>query len=72
MSGLWHWDKIHCPCQQTALREELSLAWVSDGFSRAMDEFACPMAMQYRVVNYYAFSTVTSLELTGETMDERV
>ena len=48
------------------------MASVSDGFSRAMDEFACPMGMQYRVVNYYAFSTVTSVELTGETMDERV
>ena len=53
MEGFWQWDKMHCPRPQTPITEEIFLAAVSKGFSTGMDEFASPVGLRYKVVNYF-------------------
>ena len=72
MEGFWQWDKMHCPRPQTPITEELFLAAVSKGFSAGMDEFASPVGLQYRVVNYFGYINAYPLPLGDESMDDRI
>ena len=72
MEGFWTWDKMHCPRPQTPITEELFLAAVSKGFSTGMDEFASPVGLVFKVVNYYGYIGVVPLDLGSESMEERV
>ncbi|MCH8185231.1 MAG: hypothetical protein IH862_03930 [Chloroflexi bacterium] len=72
MEGFWQWDKMHCPRPQTPITEEIFLTAVSKGFSAGMDEFASPVGLQYKVVNYFGYMGVFPLPLGSESMDDRV
>ena len=72
MEGFWQWDKMHCPRPQTPITEEIFLAAVSKGFSTGMDEFASPVGLRYKVVNYFGYISVYPLPLGEESMDDRI
>jgi hypothetical protein len=44
----------------------------SEGFSAAMERWACPFGAQCRAINYYGFFTIKPFHLGAETMQERV
>ena len=64
------WDKMHCPRPQTPMTQDLFIACLSEGFSGAMDEFGCPIAMVYRTVNSYGFIATPPFEVPPS--DERL
>ena len=72
MEGFWQWDKMHCPRPQSPITEEIFLKCLSKGFSAAMDEFASPVGLEFRLVNYYGYIGVVPLDLGSESMEERV
>ena len=72
IEGFWQWDKMHCPRPQTALTEEIFLRGVSVGFTTAMDQLACPVGMQYQVINRYGFYAIVPQDLGDESMDQRI
>lgn len=72
MQGFWQWDKLHFPKPQTVLTRDLINPSVSAGFSGAMDEFACPVGVEYRNINSYAYMAVVPFDLGDETIEERV
>ena len=63
MEGFWTWDKMHCPRPQTPITEEIFLTGVSEGFSAGMDEFASPVGLQMKVVNYFGYLNIFPLPL---------
>jgi Major Facilitator Superfamily len=72
LQGFWTWDKMHMPRPITPLTEEIFLAGVQDGFSKAMDEFACPVKFLQRAVNYYGYGAIAPLDLGEETIESRI
>ena len=72
VEGFWQWDKMHCPRPQTAVTEEVFLRGLSEGFSKAMDEFASPVGMTMRVINRYAFSAMIPFDPGAEGMEARI
>jgi rifampicin phosphotransferase len=72
IEGFWQWDKMHCPRPQTPLTEEAFLSAISEGFSKAMNEWACPVGIGYRSINYYSFLSTPPFDLGTESTEERV
>jgi hypothetical protein len=72
LQGFHFWDKMHCPRPQTALTQDLFNKAISQGFTGAMDEFACPVGVTYVNVNRYAYITLAPQPLGSETIEERV
>ena len=72
MDGFWMWDKMHRPRPVTPMTEEFWLPVVSEGFSTAMDEFACPVGLRYQTVNRYGYMTAYPFDLGTETPEDRV
>jgi hypothetical protein len=72
VEGFWQWDKMHCPRPQTPATEEAFLSAISEGFSTAMDEWASPVRLGYRVINSYGFTSILPFGLGSESMEERV
>lgn len=72
LEGFWQWDKMHCPRPQTPATEEVFLPAISQGFSKAMDAWACPVGLQYRVINSYGFINTPLADLGRETMEQRI
>ena len=73
--GFALWDKMHCPKVQTPMSQDVFSDGVSAGFTKAMDEFACPIGVTYRPFNYYAYMTTPmqpSIEAGSETFEERL
>ena len=70
IEGFWRWDKMHCPRPQTAITEELFLKRFV-GFSTAMDEFACPVGVEYRCINRYGYVAAVPQDLGDETKEQR-
>ncbi len=71
LEGFWQWDKMHCPRPQTPLTQEIFLNAVSRGFCNAMEEFAGPVGLAYRVINYYAYMGLVPLDFGTETIEGR-
>lgn len=72
LQGFWSWDKMHCPRPFTPLTQQITFNALTEGFSRAMDEFACPFGVQYRAINYYGFVSLPPFNLETETLEERL
>ena len=72
LEGFWQWDKMHCPRPQTALTQDIFNSAISEGFSRGMDEFACPVGLVYKSINTYAYFTLVPQDLGDETIEQRV
>jgi rifampicin phosphotransferase len=71
VEGFWAWEKGHFPRPATPLTQELLYKTLSEGFSAAMEAWACPFGAQCRAINYYGFFTVKPFDLGSETMQER-
>jgi rifampicin phosphotransferase len=71
VEGFWAWEKGHFPRPATPLTQELLYSAISDGFSAAMEAWACPSGAQCRAINYYGFFTIKPCDLGAETMPER-
>ena len=72
LPGFWQWDKLHFPKPQTTLTRDSVNPAVTSGFSGAMDELSCPVGVEYKNINTYAYISVIPFELTNETIEERV
>ena len=69
------WDKHHCPRVMSPMSEDVFGDGVSAGFTRGMEEFACPVGLRYQSVNYYSYAIIEPQEaiLSGrETMENRL
>ena len=66
------WDKMHCPKPQTTLTRDLWNSAIGEGFTRGMEEFACPAGVRYENVNTYAYMALVPQELGDETIEQRV
>jgi rifampicin phosphotransferase len=71
LEGFWTWEKGHFPRPATPLTQELLYRAIADGFSRAMEAWACPFGVECRAINYYGFLALRPFELGAETMEER-
>ncbi len=72
LQGFWQWDKMHTPRPQTPLTDDIFLKGLSEGFTKAMDEFACPVGLQYATFNYYGYVNMCPQPLGSETFDQRI
>lgn len=72
VEGFWAWEKGHFPRPATPLTQELLYSTLSEGFSAAMERWACPFGAQCRAINYYGFFTIKPFDLGAETKQERV
>ena len=73
--GFGLWDKMHCPKVQTPMSQDVFSDGLSAGFTRAMDEFACPIGVTYRPFNYYVYLTTpmqASIEAGSEPFEARL
>jgi rifampicin phosphotransferase len=71
VEGFWAWEKGHFPRPATPLTQEVLYGAITDGFSGAMDKWACPFGSRCRAINYYGFFTVKPFDLGSETREER-
>src|SRR5574341_333347 len=71
VEGFWAWEKGHFPRPATPLTQEILYRALTDGFSRAMQEWACPFGVECRAINYYAFLALRPFDLGTETVEER-
>ncbi len=66
IEGFWAFDKMHAPRPLHPLSQDLVMATLSRGFTRAQAEYDCPIAASSRAVNHYfymAFHPVADDEL---------
>ena len=70
--GLWKWDRMHYPQPVTPLTQEIVLPGVSRGFTDAMAALSCPIGLNYRVANYYAYMSVVPQHPDDESFDNRM
>jgi rifampicin phosphotransferase len=71
VEGFWAWEKGHFPRPATPLTQEILYGAITDGFSGAMDRWACPFGAHCRAINYYGFFTIKPFDLGAETRQER-
>ena len=71
VEGFWAWEKGHFPRPATPLTQEVLYGAITDGFSGAMEVWACPFGAQCRAINYYGYFTIKPFELGAETREER-
>ena len=71
VEGFWSWEKGHFPRPATPLTQELLYRALTDGFSRAMEDWACPFGVECRAINYYAFLALRPFDLGAETVEDR-
>jgi rifampicin phosphotransferase len=71
VEGFWAWEKGHFPRPATPLTQEILYGAITEGFSGAMDQWACPFGAHCRAINYYGFFTIKPFDLGAETREER-
>ena len=71
VEGFWAWEKGHFPRPATPLTQELLYRAITDGFSRAMQEWACPFGTECRAINYYGFLAIRPFDLGAEAIEDR-
>jgi rifampicin phosphotransferase len=55
IEGFWAFDKMHSPRPLTPLSQDLVMATLSQGFTRAQTEYDCPVVASSRAINHYFF-----------------
>lgn len=53
--GFWAFDKMHAPRPLHPLSEDLVMATLSRGFTRAQAEYDCPIVASSKAVNHYFY-----------------
>ena len=56
IEGFWAFDKMHAPRPITPLAEDLIIATLSQGFTRAHSEFDAPIDVSHKLVNRYYYT----------------
>ena len=56
IEGFWAFDKMHAPRPITPLAEDLIIATLSQGFTRAHSEFDAPIDVSHKLVNRYYYA----------------
>src|SRR5258706_3260515 len=69
--GFWSWDKMHAPRPISPLAGDLVVPTLGAGFTEAQGEFAAPLAMQAKLVNYYMYASFYPVDLGDETEEDR-
>ena len=72
VEGFWTWDKMHGPRPITPLSQDIITRNTSIGFTKAMDEFACPVGIGFMAVNYYGYLGMVPQPLGGEAFEQRL
>jgi rifampicin phosphotransferase len=55
IEGFWAFDKMHAPRPLTPLSQDLVMATISRGFTRAQAEYDCPIVADSRAINHYFY-----------------
>ncbi len=55
IEGFWAFDKMHAPRPLTPLSQDLVMATISRGFTRAQAEYDCPVVASSKAINHYFF-----------------
>jgi hypothetical protein len=60
VEGFWLWEKGHFPRPATPLTQDLLYRAITDGFSGAMQEWACPFGIECRALQLQGVETKPS------------
>lgn len=71
IEGYWERGEIAASRPQTPLGQEISVAAIQEGLSRAMDAFGALVETVWRPINYYMYSSTRPCDLHGESFDDR-
>jgi phosphohistidine swiveling domain-containing protein len=72
IEGFWAWDKIHAPRPLTPLAGSTIPIALADGFTIGQADFGCPLGLEFRMFNHYAFAAFYPiLDETKETLAGR-
>ena len=55
IEGFWAFDKMHAPRPLTPLSQDLVMATLSRGFTRAQAEYDCPIVASSKAINHYFY-----------------
>ena len=55
IEGFWAFDKMHAPRPLHPLSEDLVMATISRGFTRAQAEYDCPIVASSKAINHYFY-----------------
>jgi rifampicin phosphotransferase len=55
IEGFWAFDKMHAPRPLTPLSQDLVMATISRGFTRAQAEYDCPIVASSKAINHYFY-----------------
>ena len=72
VEGFWAWEKGHFPRPLTPLTHDTVLRGIEEGFSKAMEDWACLFGVGCRAINYYGFLTLQPFDLGNETTEDRI
>jgi phosphohistidine swiveling domain-containing protein len=67
--GFWAFDKMHAPRPLHPLSEDLVMATLSRGFTRAQAEYDCPIVASSKAVNHYFYMAFHPHPDEGEVAD---
>jgi pyruvate,water dikinase len=56
IEGFWPWDKMHAPRPIHPLSQDLVMATLAIGFTRAQEEYDCPIVAECRAINHYFYN----------------
>ena len=57
IEGFWAFDKMHAPRPLHPLSQDLVMATISRGFTRAQAEYDCPIVAESQAINHYFYMT---------------
>ncbi len=55
IEGFWAFDKMHAPRPLSPLSQDLVMATLGEGFTRAQVEYDCPVVASAKAINHYFF-----------------
>lgn len=56
IEGFWPWDKMHAPRPIHPLSQDLVMATLAVGFTKAQEEYDCPIVAECRAINHYFYN----------------
>jgi pyruvate,water dikinase len=56
IEGFWPWDKMHAPRPIHPLSQDLVMATLAIGFTKAQAEYDCPIVAECRAINHYFYN----------------
>ncbi|HLF72563.1 MAG TPA: PEP-utilizing enzyme [Dehalococcoidia bacterium] len=71
VDGFWGWDSIHAPRPLTPLSGTTVWPALGQGFTKAMGEISCLLALDSRTFNYYAYANFHGVDTGAETPESR-